>query len=801
VTARRVRVHELVRWAGLDSRAVIGRLARLGVRVSNHAATVSALDAARLLETVRAEQRGEGERRVRVHELARRAGLSNRETLERLRAMGISVRSHAATVPGVDADRLLTALAEAGGDGRSEGTPVYEIAQETGLTHEAVLQRLPRRRHDGSALGAWSSLSPEEAQRVRATAGSRPAHRRAPGDGHRSAAALHRPSATNGHRRPAPAGNGHHATPPDVQSRPPPDGSSRSFARRTLAFLRPFRLSILAVFGIDLLATPLALLSPVPLKIAVDSVIGDDPLPGFLAPLVPSALIGSQTALLVCAAVFQVVVILLVQGQSMSSHVLHTSTGERLTLAVRERLFGHAQRLSLSYHDSRGTGDSLYRVQYDAPSLQHLLDGVSPFLAAAVTLISALVVTAIIDWQVAVVAMVVTPLLTVVSRVYIRRIKPRYHGLKEVETTALKVIQEVLGQVRVVKAFGTEDREQQRFRRHSGESVRTKIRLAFLEGLYGLNVNLITGVGTALVLFVGVRNVLGGALTLGELLLVMGYLQQLYGPLQDVSQTVGSLQSSVAGAERAFALLDQEPEVREHPTAQRMERAKGAIELRDVTFSYNGRNPVLSEVSFAVEPGERVGVKGPTGAGKTTLASLLMRFYDPDRGRILLDGVDLRDLRVADVRRQLALVLQEPVLFSASVAENIGYARPGARRPEIERAAEAAEADAFIRGLPDGYETLVGERGMRLSGGQRQRISLARAFLKDAPVLVLDEPTSAVDQETEAAIMATMERLMAGRTSLLITHRLATLEKCDRLLEVDGGRVREAAAAGEEAPA
>lgn len=704
-------------------------------------------------------------------------------------------------------------------DGTGRRVRVYEVARLASASTEAVLDRLAAR-----GVRVTNPLSTVDAEVAFEVVGELSTAGRPAGNGHARSLADGRPARapTRPNRSEDPSRSAHRqpggalgtpwtptATRPPQWQRPPGDGAQpgggpgppQSFLRRVLGFLRPFRWALLAVFVVDLLATPLVLLSPVPLKIAVDSVIGDGPLPGFLQPVLPGGVTDSETALLVFVAVFQVLVVLLMQGQTMGSHVLHTYTGERLTLAVRERLFGHSQRLSLSYHDTQGTGDSLYRIQYDAPSLQHLLDGISPFLASGVTLVTALVVTAMIDWQLAVVAMVVTPLLIVVSRLYIKWIKPRYHGLKEVETTALKVVQEVLGQVRVVKAFGREEREQQRFRHHSGESVRTKIRLAFSEGLYGLNVNLITGIGTALVLLVGVRNVVGGVLTLGELLIVMGYLKQLYGPLQDVSQTMGSLQSSVAGAERAFTLLDEEPEVREHPDPRPLDRAEGRIELRDVTFSYDGRNPVLSDVSFALAPGQRVGVKGPTGAGKTTLVSLLMRFYDPQSGQVLLDGTDIREFRVADLRRQFALVLQEPVLFSASVAENIGYARPGASTEEVVRAAEAAEADAFVRGLPHGYETLVGERGMRLSGGERQRISLARAFLKDAPVLVLDEPTSAVDQGTEAAIMQTMHRLMAGRTSLMIAHRLSTLEQCELLLEVDHGRVRTTLPAGEGARA
>jgi ATP-binding cassette subfamily B protein len=300
---------------------------------------------------------------------------------------------------------------------------------------------------------------------------------------------------------------------------------------------------------------------------------------------------------------------------------------------------------------------------------------------------------------------------------------------------------------------------------------------------------MITAIGTAAVLFVGVRHVQLGILTLGSLLLVMGYLAQLYEPLSTISRKTASLQAHLASAERAYALLDQAPEVPQLPNPRPLVRARGTVVLRTVTFSYDGTHAVLKNVSFNVTAGTRVGIAGRTGAGKTTLVSLLTRFYDPTAGQILLDGVDLREYKLADLRNQFAIVLQEPVLFSTSIAENIGYARPGAGREEIARAARAANAHDFIVALPDGYETNVGERGMRLSGGERQRIALARAFLKDAPMLIMDEPTSSVDMKTESGIMEAMERLMRDRTTFMIAHRLTTLENCDILMVIEDGQL------------
>jgi ATP-binding cassette, subfamily B, bacterial len=351
------------------------------------------------------------------------------------------------------------------------------------------------------------------------------------------------------------------------------------------------------------------------------------------------------------------------------------------------------------------------------------------------------------------------------------------------------VVQEALAAVRVVKAFGQEDREQERFLRRASEGVWARIRVAFAEGRFGLLVGLTTAVGTAAVLFIGVRHVQTGALTLGELLLVMAYLALLYAPLQTISKGTATMQSSLAGAERAFLLLDEAPDVVERPNARSVLRVSGAVAFHNVSFTYDKGHPVLHKVSFEIRPGTRLGIMGMTGAGKTTLVSLLTRFYDPTAGQILLDGVDLREYKLADLRNQFAIVLQEPVLFSSSIAENIAYARPDASEEKIKEAAKAANANEFIVSLPNGFHTLVGERGMRLSGGERQRIALARAFLKDAPILVLDEPTSSVDVQTETAIIEAMERLMHGRTTFVITHRLSALKYCDELLRIENGRL------------
>ncbi len=562
--------------------------------------------------------------------------------------------------------------------------------------------------------------------------------------------------------------------------------------RRLLHQARPYWLYICGIFLIGLLSSLLTLLIPLPMKIAVDSVIGSHPPPGFVKTLLTVTGAHSGAALLLFAAGFSVAIALLSQLQELGGSLLRTYTGERIVLDFRAQLLRHAQRLSLSYHDTKGASDSTYRIQYDAPSIQNIaIDGVIPFLTAVCTLAGMIYITARIDWRLAAVALAVSPILFLIMWVYRQRLRSQSREVKKIESSALSVLQETLAAVRVVKAFGQEDREGKRFVRHSSEGMRARIRLSLIEGAFGILVTLITASGMAVVLVIGVRHVQSGVLTLGELLIVMAYISQLYQPLKTISRKAASLQSSLASAERAFSLLDEAPDVAERPNARPLSRASGPIAFRKVSFAYGNDARVLRDISFEILPATRVGIVGATGAGKTTLISLLTRFYDPTAGEILLDGVDLRDYKLSDLRNQFSIALQEPLLFSTSVAENIAYARSGASEKEIVKAAKAANAHQFISDLPDGYATQVGERGMRLSGGERQRIALARAFLKDAPLLILDEPTSSVDVKTEAAIVEAMSRLMRGRTTFMIAHRLSALKDCDLMLVIEQGRLVE----------
>jgi ATP-binding cassette subfamily B protein len=497
------------------------------------------------------------------------------------------------------------------------------------------------------------------------------------------------------------------------------------------------------------------------------------------------------TARLVFVAVLLVGITLLMYIQGLLAWLGLTWLGEKLSLDLRAALFRHAQRLSLAYHDRTGPTDSVYRIQNDAQSLQFLLtNGLVPLGTSALTLCGMVVVTAMIDLQLAMVGAGVCPILYWIARKFDRRLRERWYEVKDLDSSAMSVVQEVLSAVRVVKAFGREEYEHERFVSRSHERLTGQVDLARIEGSFDLAVGVTIAAGTAVALVIGVLHTRAGVLTTGQLFVVMAYLAQIYEPLKTISKKIADLQSGLVGADRALALLAELPEVPERQNARPLIRSRGHFVLDHLSFEYERNRPILRDLSLDIPPGTRVGIQGPTGAGKTTLIGLLTRFYDMTSGAILLDGFDLRDYRLRDLRNQFAIVLQDPILFSTTIAENIGYGRPDASHDDIIAAARDANAHDFIMGLPDAYETEVGERGMRLSGGERQRISIARAFLKDAPVLLLDEPTSSVDSGTEAGIMHAMERLMRGRTVFIIAHRLGTLRDCDMRLELSGSMVR-----------
>ena len=556
--------------------------------------------------------------------------------------------------------------------------------------------------------------------------------------------------------------------------------------------VRPYWAHIGGLFLLNLLSTPIALLKPFALKFLIDSGFGSQPVPGFISALFSSTFIFEFTDIVWIAAVLVILIALIENIYGVVSWVLETFTGEKLVLNFRIILFNHIQRLSLAYHDKKGTSDSIYRIQSDTMSVRSFLTGqISPLVSSVITLVSMIGIMFLINWHFALIAMSVIPPLFFLTRVSTKRMRKDWKKVKEDESLAMSVVHEVLNSIRIVKAFVQEEYEGKRFIDKADEAIKGQIKVAWSISLFNLIVGVIFAIATALFIYLGAEYVHAGKMTLGELTLVIAYMAQVFGPIQSISKNLNGIQSSVASIERVFSMLDHEKEVQEDPEAMHMVKAKGFIEFKNVSFFYEKSQPVLHDISFKVKAGDRVGIMGSTGAGKTTLLSLVNRFYDPTNGSILIDGTDITKYKLPDYRNQFAIVLQEPVLFSTSIAENIRYGKPNAAEKEIIEAAKSANAYEFIVKCKHGFDTLVGDRGMQLSGGQRQRIALARAFVKNAAMLVLDEPTSSVDVRTEAQIIEAMGRLMEGRTTFMITHRLDTLDYCNVILHIENGRLVE----------
>jgi len=566
-----------------------------------------------------------------------------------------------------------------------------------------------------------------------------------------------------------------------------------SLIRKVLRVARPCWPHLAGISLLCLLSTPMTLLAPLPLKIAVDSVLGTHALPVWLQrlPWPPRWLMAANGGLVICATLLVAIAVLNCL-QSLLSWLLSTYTGEKLVHDFRGQLLFHAQRLSLSVHDRRGANDIAYRIQYDAPAIQNLfLQGMVPILSSAFTFVAMLAVTMRMSWRIASIAAILSPVLFVLARNSSRSVRQRYDEVRELDSSAMLVLHEALSCLRAVKAFGQEAYEDELFRRKSRQRMAEQVRLASIQAGFHVLIGFCVAIAAAVALVMGVTEVRQQTMTVGEFLLVMAYMAQLYEPLRTISTKVPELQSSMASLHRAFALLEETPELEDKPMAAKRLRTRGEVEFRNVSFQYTaGGRSVLNNISFHVRPGMRVGVVGPSGSGKSTLVNLLTRFYDPTDGSILIDGTDLREYNLTDLRQQFSIVLQEPMLFSTTVAGNIAYADPQASRAEVVRASKLANAHEFIERLPQGYDTPVGEGAAALSGGERQRLAIARAFLKSTPLLILDEPTSAVDLRTEQLIMEALDKLMAGRTAFMIAHRLSTLERCDAVLVLQNGSLQ-----------
>lgn len=477
---------------------------------------------------------------------------------------------------------------------------------------------------------------------------------------------------------------------------------------------------------------------------------------------------------------------------NLLSNALLIRIGLKALLHLRTQLYTCLQALPLQFHDARRSSDSSFRVAYDSQSIQTIYNkGFATIFGAVVTLVSALVIMLRMNWQLTVVSMLVLPPVVWSIRYYGDRIRRESTAIQERESDLLATVQEGLGSIRMVQAFGRESFEVKQFVRHATRSLEANFRLNMTSSRSALVIGTLMALGSAVMYGAGSVQVLRGALSLGDMLVFVAYLATLYQPIEQLTYTAWALEGAAAGAQRCFEILDREEETKDNPGAKDLPAVRGEITLAGVCFAYDPKAPVLKGVDLAVAPGETVAFVGGTGAGKSTLLSLVPRFYDPTSGVVRIDGHDLRTVTKASLRAQIGMVLQDTLLFSSSIRENIAYGREGATEEEIVEAAKRAQAHDFIMAQPQGYDTPVGERGGHLSVGQRQRLGIARAFLKDAPILLLDEPTSALDPSTEKAIMETIAELMKGRTTLIITHRLSTIHRLGRIVLLEHGRIAE----------
>ena len=534
------------------------------------------------------------------------------------------------------------------------------------------------------------------------------------------------------------------------------------------------------------------LLQPWPLKIVLDDVLRPHPSHASAMKIIHQLAGTDKMAVLkfACAAVLAIAVLdaICTYGEKY----LTTSVAQWVSYDLRLTIYSHIQRLSLAFHDHERTGDLISRVTDDIENIQSfIMNGLLGVLINVMTIIGMIAVMFWLNWKFTLIALSVVPVLFAMVYSYTRRIKKASREVRKKEGEITSVVQEVFSSIRVVKAFAREDYEVRRMEQESLEAVDIAMRARTLKAKLTPLVGIVVALGTGLVLWFGARLVMSGVFTAGSLVVFILYLGKMYKPMQEISKMTDTYSKAAVGYERIQEILQTQIEVKDLPKAKKAPKLKGEIEFNNVSFSYAPESPTLKNISFKMNAGEVSALVGPTGAGKTSIISLLARFYDPDQGVIRIDGTDVRQFQQKSLRQQMSFVLQETVLFHASVWQNIAYGRPGCTRAEIIKAAEMANATEFIEKLPDGYNTVIGERGMTLSGGQRQRIAIARAVIRNTPILLLDEPTNGLDSASEKLVFEALDRLMEGRTSVVIAHRLSTVQRANMILVVANGEIAE----------
>jgi ATP-binding cassette, subfamily B, bacterial len=539
---------------------------------------------------------------------------------------------------------------------------------------------------------------------------------------------------------------------------------------------KPLTAALIAVLG----ETLSDVLEPWPIKIVIDSILQHKKLPSWLDGFISAAFGHDKIPILNFALVAVVAIAVVGAISSYVEKYLTTSVSQWVTHDLRRALYNHIQRLSLAQYDRAQTGDLITRVTSDIGAVQDFVNSaLLGTLVNALTLAGMIGVMLYINWRFTLIALSIAPVLFVVVYSFTRRIKKASRAVRKKESEMLSVVQEVLTSARVVKAFAREDFEVNRFESQSLENVETALQARGIKAKLSPIVDVLVAVGTCLVLGYGARLALRGELSAGVLVVFLLYLAKMYKPMRELSKMTDSVSKAMVGYERIQEVLEVESLVRDLPRARRAPRFKGRIELDHVSFSYDGKTQVLNDVSLRIEPGQVAAIVGPSGTGKTTIVSLMPRFYDPQSGAVKIDGVDIRNYTLKSEREQISFVLQDTVLFRATIWDNIAYGKPDATAAQIIRAAKLANAHEFIEKMPDGYDTMVGERGATLSGGQRQRIAIARAIIRDTPILILDEPTSGLDSASEQAVIEALDRLMGGRTTIFIAHNLNSVRHAD----------------------
>ena len=556
--------------------------------------------------------------------------------------------------------------------------------------------------------------------------------------------------------------------------------------REVFRRMRPYLGRLVFAIMTVLSASAIEVLKPWPLKVVIDNVLRGAPLGNaWLSNF-------SKSGLLIGACLSLVAIYVTLGLLTISTNYITIAIGQRMVNDVRAQMFEHLQRLSLSFHRRREVGDLMVRIAYDSVSLQTLaMNGVFQNLAAAVMLALMFVVMMRMDVVLTLTALAVVPILFVLIAAVSHRIDRLSTSARVKESRLFTVAHQALAAIHVVQAFTREGESYREFVKSSSESLDETLRVYIFQTIYAGVVSVLIAGGTALVIYIGALHVLSGILTIGGLIIFTSYLASLYQPVNQIFQTYGLVESAKAGLRRCLELLQIEPEIRDRPNAQPLTQVRGEIEFDNVVFGYDPANPVLKGISFTARAGEAIAIVGPSGAGKTTMASLVARFYEPQNGAVRIDGRDTRDVTLASLRSNIAMVLQPPLVLAATIRSNIALGRTEATSRETEDAAVAARLGPLIAKLPDGIDEIVGQGGHPLSEGEAQRVTIARALLKDAPILIMDEPTSALDSETESLVLAAVQTAMRGRTTLVIAHRLSTIQNADRILVLRDGVIAE----------